>query len=336
LTRKRQHAPLNPLRNFEVAARHGNFRKAASELNVTPAAVSRQIGVLEGYLGVALFERSGNKVQLTSAGKRLLPSVTTAMDLLDESVRQLRRPPNGPLVICTYLPLAMKWLLPRLPNFCNRFPDIPISLTTAVKPEEYNYGQIDVGLLFDRNTPADLETTVIMPDLVVPVCSPALCVGNRPLPPVANLRHHTFLHSRYRRHDWSDWLRLAGFAAIAPEHELTFGTSGLAHQAAAEGLGVSVAQRLLVAEELESGRLAMPFNMAMQRPTGIRMVCQRERLRDPRVAALRDWLISQAQVTVDSLGIELRQLEVDAPRLLEVHNQAVRQSRSSAVDLGGV
>ncbi len=316
--RKRRLPPLNPLRTFEAAARHGSFTKAAEELSVTPVAVSRQVAVLESYFGTPLFYRLSNTVRLTSAGQDLLPAVTTALDLLDESARRLRRLATDPLVICTYQPLAMSWLIPRLPRFYAEHPHIDLNLTTAVRPHEFDYARVDVGIHHGYEPQPELYSKVILPDLVVPVCAPQLCEGEHPLPPVENLRHHTLLHSRFRRLDWEDWMRVVGGVDLAPRNELTFNSTALAVQAAAEGLGVAIAQRLQVSPELASGRLVIPFQTALQRPRGISVVAHRERLADPRVVAFRDWVEEEARLTLESLNMADRPLQLEQPEPLEL------------------
>lgn len=310
--------PLNPLRNFEAAGRLGGFTRAAIELNVTPAAVSRQIGVLEDYLGRRLFERRSNTITLTAAGHDFLPAATTALDIVNDSVSRLRREPGEALVICTYQPLAMRWLIPRLPRFFCAHPDIDINLTTAIKPEEFDYTRIDIGLQHGNVCAPQIDVHPILPDVVVPVCTPQLATGARPLPPARNLECHTFLHSRYRRMDWIEWLDVAGVGGVSPRQQLTFKGSGLTNQAAVEGLGIAAGQRLLVDDEIQTGRLVMPFDTAMQRPHGICMVSRHERLRDSRVRAFRSWLVQEAATTLDGLGLAQNTLELDAPQAFEL------------------
>src|SRR5699024_7880994 len=102
--------------------------------------------------------------------------------------------------------------------------------------------------------------------------------GPYPLPPATNLSHHTLLHSQHRQGDWEGWLYAAGLEHLQPKDELTFKGSGLAYQAAAEGMGVAIVQRLLVEEEINSGRLITPINLLARRSRGICMTSLSERL----------------------------------------------------------
>lgn len=303
--KKRHLPPLNPVRSFEAAARNGSFTKAAEELHVTTVAISRQVAVLEGYFGVPLFDRLHQTLRLTKAGRDFLPSATAAFNLLDEGSKKLRAPQAEPLVICAYPSVAIHWLIPRLSRFREAHPDIGIMMTTAVKPEEFDYDEIDVGLQYLTDARQGLITQVLLPDIIQPACSPKLLTGDHPLPPTENLEKHTFLHSRYRRLDWEEWLQAAGLADIKPVQELTFKGSSLAYQAAAEGMGIVIVQRLLVEEEFKSGRLVAPFPISAQRSKGICMVGRGERMDDPRVAIFRNWLEKEAAAAIEELEINL-------------------------------
>ena len=140
---KRRLPPLNPLRNFEAAARAA-FVRAAEELNVTPVAVSRQVGVLEDYFGKPLFVRHANTIALTDHGRALLPSVTTALDTLADGARRLRAATDTPVVVCTYQAFAMHWLIPRMRGFTAANTEINLNLTTANTPEEFEQARADI------------------------------------------------------------------------------------------------------------------------------------------------------------------------------------------------
>lgn len=302
--KKRQLPPLNPLRSFEAAARNASFTRAAEELHVTTVAISRQVAVLEGYYGAALFERLHQSVRLSAAGRQFLPDVTTALDLLDESSRRLRGAAQKPLVICGYPSFVVRWLIPRLHRFQASHPDIEITVNTAVKPKEFDYDIIDIGVQFVNDVQRGISTQTILPDLFQPVCSPSIAAGPTPIPPIENLEKHTFLHSRYRRLDWTEWLGIAGLRGMRPVNELVLKGSDLAYHAAAESLGIVVAQRILAEPEIESGRLLAPFSLAVQRSHGICLVHERRRLSDSRVRAFRDWITVEAERTMTALGLD--------------------------------
>ncbi len=313
MTRRRL-PPLNPLRNFEAAARTGSFAAAAEELNVTSVAVSRQVAVLEAYFDTPLFLRRANTIQLSAHGAALLPSVTAALDQLADGAQRLRQAGDTSIVLCTYQAFAMCWLVPRLKRFTAAHPHINLSVTTAATPAEFEGARADICIKYGRDESADKHGLPILPDIVMPVCSPAVASSTHPLPPLANLSRHTLLRSRYRRLDWPDWLAAAGGSAIETHHALSFKESGLANQAAAQGVGVAIAQRLLVDAELADGRLIRPFDIALRRVDDIWMSWRADRENDAQISQVRDWLADEARTTSIGFGIEFIPADFDRPR----------------------
>ncbi|MCE7522039.1 LysR substrate-binding domain-containing protein [Alloalcanivorax xenomutans] len=302
---KRRHLPpLNPVRSFEAAARNGSFTKAAEELHVTTVAVSRQVAVLEQYFGVPLFERRHQSLKLTREGREFLPYATAAFDQLYQGAQGLRSPESRPIVVCAYASIAIHWLIPRLCRFREAFPEIHIDLTTAAKPEEFDYDSIDVAIQYLKVSSQDLSSQTLLPDIIQPACSPGLLQGDYPIPPEENLPRHTFLHSKYRKQDWGEWLKTAKLSHLQPAHELTFKGSSLAYQAAAEGVGVAVVQRPLVDDEFRAGRLVAPFALAHQRSDGIVMAGRKRNFQHPQVSAFCDWLEQEARDSVKRMDIE--------------------------------
>lgn len=307
--KKRRLPPLNPVRSFEAAARNGSFTKAAEELHVTTVAISRQVAVLEGYFGAPLFERLHQTLKLTQAGRDFLPDATAALDLLDKGSRKLRTPQAEPLLICAYPSVAVYWLIPRLPRFHEAHPDIEITVTTGQKPREFNYDEIDVGLQYLSDAREGLITQLLLPDIIQPACSPKLLENSpHPLPPESNLAHHTLIHSHYRQLDWEEWLKTAGLEELKPAQKVTYKGSTLAYQAAVEGIGIVIVQRLLVEDEFKRGNLVAPFSIAAKRSAGICMVSKNESLDDPRIAAFRNWLEKEARLAIDELASHSPQL----------------------------
>jgi len=112
---------------FESVASHLSFSEAAEALHVTPAAVSMAVRALEQYLGVPLFRRKGRSVTLTHEGELLLPGVRRGLGILQHSMQQLRQDRSrGALSISTLASFLQKWLLPRLPQFHDRHPQIEL------------------------------------------------------------------------------------------------------------------------------------------------------------------------------------------------------------------
>src|SRR5262249_29696517 len=123
-THMKRALPLNALRAFEAAARHGRMTAAAAELHVTHGAVSRQVRHLEAVLGVRLFEGPKSRLTLTEAGRNLLPRLTAAFGEIEAAVDAVADRDEGPLDVSCTSTFAMRWLLPRLHRFNARHPAV--------------------------------------------------------------------------------------------------------------------------------------------------------------------------------------------------------------------
>jgi len=167
--------PLNALRVFEAVATRLSFAGAADALNVTPAAVSMQIRTLEEYLRVPLFRRSGRKIALSAEGALLLPGVRRGLSELQQAMHQLRQDRSrGALNISTIASFLQKWLLPRLPQFYDRNPDIELSIHTSHTPVDFDEGDFHAALRMSSGPTAGLYNEKLLDEWFLPVCSPEL------------------------------------------------------------------------------------------------------------------------------------------------------------------
>jgi DNA-binding transcriptional LysR family regulator len=258
---RRRLPPLKALPAFEVAARRLSFTAAARELHVTHGAVSRQMKTLEGHLGVRLFRRVGRHLELTVSGTALLPAVRTALDVVEASVVRLSAPRrDGPLVVSCLPTFMMRWLIPRLYDFNARHPAIEVRLSASSEAVDFPRQGIDVAIRADLPpSPADgVERRPFMKEEIGPVLSPELA-RRRPLGRPIDLRQHTLLHSETRPGAWSDWLARSGGPGIDVGKGQRFEHFYFMLEAAVGGLGVGVAPRPLVEEDLKLGRLVAPF-----------------------------------------------------------------------------
>lgn len=286
--------PLPALRAFEAAARLRNFRKAAEELCVTKSAVSHQVQALEDYLGHRLLSRSTREVSLTEAGRALLPEVQEALDRLAAAVARLRPPPaDGPLTISVLPTFAVRWLIPRLVDFRRRHPDIDVRLDTSLEVVEFADSDIDLAIRYGRGDWPGLHCDRLIAESLIPVCSPALLEGPEPLKEPADLARQVLLQNSAHPEDWQLWLTAAGVTGIDPHRGPHFAYSELLLRAAAEGMGIALARRHLVEDDLKAGTLVAPFDFAYARGCRYWLVCPPAALADPRVAAFRDWILGQ-------------------------------------------
>ncbi|BCF91702.1 MULTISPECIES: LysR substrate-binding domain-containing protein [Paraburkholderia] len=297
---------LNALRAFEVCGRLLSVQLAANELNVTPAAVSRQIKLLEDQLGVLLFERGHRAIALTPMGERYLADVVRGFETLRTATINLteaRR--RRTLKIRGYTTFSMNWLLPRLSTFHREHPDIEVSLTTSLQPVDFNTEDVDAAIRLSHAPSSDLGYDRLVPNELVPVCSPEFLRAHPDLADATPeaLRNVPLLHSLARREDWAKWLDAAGVRGVNPLSGLSYESSILAYFAATQGVGVAMAQRVLVADQLRDGTLVMPFSFVLdQGAYTYYLIYPREHLSNAEFAAFRNWLLSIGEAPDASSG----------------------------------
>jgi len=253
--------PLNSLRCFEVVGRLGSITGAATELSVTPAAVSRQIRLLEEHLGLRLFFRQHRRIVLTPIGAAYHADIARCFGGLQRATSALgERSRRRQFVIKAPHSVAMRWLLPRLSGFHRQYPDIDVKLHTSVDPPDFEREEVDAGICMGDGHWRGLLSYKLMVNELLPVCIPDK--GARLRKP-ADLKREILLHTLARPDYWEIWLRAAGLAEIDVSRGLRYESSALAYEAALEGFGVAIAQKTLVQKELDEGRLVAPFDLSV-------------------------------------------------------------------------
>lgn len=295
----RQIPPLNPLRTFEVAARHLSFTRAAEELFVTAAAVSHQIKTLEESLGVVLFVRQPKLLELTKAGKAYLPGIQRAFKQMADATHQLHLRGNPTTLKINVPPtFAVKWLVPRLVRFLKEHPTIDLKVSTSVQSVDFDREGFDLAVRYGRGVYPGLHAELCLPVEVFPVCSPALLQDEHPLRVPDDLRHHTLLHDDSTYADvsnpnWEMWLRHAGVEGVDATRGPSFWPSHLVINAAIDGLGVALAKKNWVEKDLEEGRLVRPFDISLPVEFSYFLVYPESRADDRLITTFVDWVRSE-------------------------------------------
>jgi LysR family glycine cleavage system transcriptional activator len=290
--------PLNALRNFEAVARHGSFAGAAADLHVTHWAVGKQIRLLEDWFGVPLFERRARGVVLTDEGAALLNDVSDAFNRLATGAARLRhdeftRRVSGIVRVNVLASFALCWLLPRLADFQARYPDIDVRVSTTSRKLRYIGDAFDIGVRSGDEQGAGLVSRTLMTDVRLPACSPAL-LRQHPIQNVADLRHHTLLHSASTRAAWSHWLREAGAPDLRTARHVELEHAYLQLAAAVEGLGVALASLPMIGRDLAAGRLVCPIAAPTWRAPDYALVINADRASDDAVVAFEQWITLMA------------------------------------------
>ena len=295
MKRPRKLPPLNALRAFEAAARQLSFKRAAEELHVTPAAVSHQVRALESQLGVALFQRLHRALALTPAGARYLPALSEAFDRLDEASAALHARARTPRLVLSVVPsFGANWLVPRLGQFRARHPAIDLVVLSSSQLVDFARDPVDVGLRFGPGGWPGVRADLLLAEEYLPVASPRLARGKRPLRRPEDLRRHTLLHDE--NHDaWRAWLASARVTGVDPERGMVFSDSSQLVAAAAAGQGVALARKLLAEPYLRSRALVRPFRGSVPAEFAYYVVCAEARAQEPAIRAFRDWILKAAR-----------------------------------------
>jgi LysR family glycine cleavage system transcriptional activator len=291
--------PLNALRAFEVSSRTSSFTLAADELCVSQGAVSRHIAHLEGYLGVKLFERQHQKVELTARGEeyaRELQHVFAQIRRATDAIRS--RSDRRSIKVALFPTVATQWLMPRLNRFHELHPSIDLVIRTSIGSIEPGSIEFDV---VNRRGPLadpDIEYVPLFEIVLNPVCSPRLLQGVHPLAEPRDLSRQVLLHSVNRVNDWRMWLNHVGINDVDIDRGLEFDNTALACQAALAGAGVAMGIADVLHEELATSRLVQPFKLPLKTGETYGLAIRHRSLEEPAVRAFRNWVIEETRFPV--------------------------------------
>ncbi|MGH8463348.1 MAG: transcriptional regulator GcvA [Pseudomonas sp.] len=297
----RPSAPLNALRTFEAAARHLSFNAAASELFVTPAAVSHQVKHLEEHLGVSLFQRNHRSVTLTPEGAALAATVGDLLAQLDVALDRARKRARTELRVTTMESFAAKWLVPRLHRFQQAFPDVRVRIDTSDEHADFLREGFDVGIRYGPGNYLGVRAERLMDARVFPVCSPTLSADTQQrLVHPDDLRHYTLLHDegaigRTGVPAWPQWLAAAGATAVVADSGPVFASMYLAQEAAVAGHGFALGLAPLAEEDLRQGRLVKPFPLELENAYAFWVIRRQSSEERPDVEAFCHWLRKEQQ-----------------------------------------
>jgi LysR family glycine cleavage system transcriptional activator len=302
--------PLNWVRVFAAAARHLSFKKAAEELHVTPAAVSHQIKALELYLGVKLFRRLARALELTEEARAALPGITQGLEHLAAAFEHCCSE-SATLTVIVPPSFATRWLVPRLQLFNAIHPMLDLRIMASVEAidrpgQHFSSGgaagpgqrRADLEIRFGTGSYPGYRTEKLLSVSYIPVCSPRLLEGDKPLRAPADLEYHTLLHDDTvtdlrGRPTWDEWLRLEGVEGVNCSRGPHFNNSTLVLEAAVDGAGIALGMHPLIAGDLLAGRLVVPFGESMASHFAYFLVSPDERADRPNVIKLRKWLLEE-------------------------------------------
>jgi LysR family glycine cleavage system transcriptional activator len=283
--------PLNSLRVFESAARNQSFALAAEELFITASAVSHQIKTLENYLGLSLFTREKRQISLTPIGENYFTPVRQALNELEVATQRIVDNPETNIVTISVAPnFLLRWLMPRMSRFQAQYPEIELQISASLGLIDFNKNNADMAIYYGNGDWHDIEIHFLRHVYLVPVCSAKLLEGKKPLVQPEDLKQHTLIHVSKRMYEWSEWLDVVNVRNQGFDHGLRLSSGGLATAAAAEGLGIALADSTLSSEEIERGSLVKLFDTPLDTHRAYYLVYQKGKPMNYGMQAFKDWI----------------------------------------------
>jgi len=285
--------PLHLLRSFSEAARLGSFSRAAEVLNVTQSAVSQQIRQLEQQVGTPLFQRVGRQIALTDFGRVYLELVGGPIAALEEGHTALRAMTGrSSVVLRLSRSFGLHWLTPRMADLARRHPDLSVT-SLYLNPGDALDANISDAAVLSTTRQSELTDFILEPLFVTSLC-PVAAPSFGPVD-AERLSEYPIIHTLRRYSDWETWCKAAGLPAVQRNHGWSFESSSMSYAAAANGLGIVMAELEFVADAIAEGRLQQISPIVVNSEHHFHIAYTRSRYSRPPIRKFRAWLLEQTQ-----------------------------------------
>ncbi|MBI3898934.1 MAG: LysR family transcriptional regulator [Gammaproteobacteria bacterium] len=315
MAKRWQLPPLQSLTFFEAAARHLSFTAAARELHTTQPAISHHILRLEQDLGSALFKRQHRSVTLTEAGAQLHEAVSTSLSTLHLVAGEIRSRRKA-MTVSTDFAFAAYWLLPRMAMLRKLAPDLDVRIVASQYYCDIRQEPADVAVVFGTGHWPDRIATLLIPEIVIPVCSPSFRTGQRLSGDPGDLVGVPLLH--LERSDpaswlsWKDWFDLHRITVSQTEHDFTINSYPLVIQAAIGGQGVALGWLPLVEEALRNKQLVTAARQPVKTKRGYFLVESTAATKPVYMERFRRWIIDECHESMAQHSTMLGNLSSDS------------------------
>lgn len=293
---KRNCPTIQELLAFDAVARYTTLTQAAGALCITIGAVSKQVAGLESFLGVTLLAKQGRGVQLTPAGRAYWQKIAPGLRAIETATYEARSGGTGVglLTLASVPTFLTRWLIPRLPAFRRLHPQITLSFSRHLDPSDGIPPQVDAAIRYSPGEWPGVVAEYIAGREFVLIASDALAGGQHRILRPEDLLGHTLLHHEEAPSAWPLWAAQHGVPEAQVAAGPRFAQYSALIQAARSGLGVGIAPRVLVEDELADGALHSPCGTPVSVDQGHYLCFRPDRMHLPAFAAFRSWLLAQA------------------------------------------
>lgn len=315
-----RHPPLLALRAFEAAARNLSFTLAATELHVTQSAVSRQIRMLEDFLGQKLFERYTRRIELTDSGRDYFRAIHNALAGIEEATqRAMSVRAHSSITVNVMTTLANAWLMPRLASFSETYPGIEVRLICSIAPVSFHSDDVDIAIRVGRlpGTPRARElprielemvsswkglvAEYLFPDILVPVMSRKLLDQGPGIDTPADLLNYPLIHMATRPHAWPDWLAAHGLRIPRHADGVHYGHFFMGLRAAQNCKGIAIVPSVILKNFVAAQDLVCPLPGDVESAGSYYVITRDDARNDKPVRTFCNWLMSEAAHELDDV-----------------------------------
>lgn len=282
--------PLNSLRAFATAAKYESFTKAASELGVTQGAVSKQICLLEDYLGLALFERKHQSLLLTKSAKIYLAAVEAALQSIEKATLKIAKKKDSQeeISINTLPSLVNPWLLPEIERFKKKYP-----YAIAASCADLDKNDTDVAIrVVQKNKWKNFYVEKFLEEKLICVCAPKFKARHL-IKNAADLTNHNLLLHSSRPLTWRDYLKSLGVKKFDLKADGSFQHLFMVIKAAKDGLGIALIPDFLIREELQNGSLVKVFAVGFKSGYSYYLINPKQKSHLQKVVDFKNWIKNQ-------------------------------------------
>jgi LysR family transcriptional regulator, glycine cleavage system transcriptional activator len=286
--------PLNAMRAFESASRNLSFSRAAEELGVTQGAISKHVLALEDHIGAQVFVRSPTGLSLTQEGYTLMEALRPAFALMTDAFALYNRrgPRSNICRIATIASFAAQFLVPRLPAFRERYPDIEIEFTTSIRLVDLDREEADIGVRYGLGQYTGLTSTRLCKPLLAPVCSPALL--KRTGADINNILASARRIQTAGYNEWRDWSAAANVDVTSAAPPYVIEDFLVALKAVLTGQGLALLPQILVRDQIDTGELARFSAIPLEVEHTYHIAHTSAAIRKPHVQTVVAWLLESA------------------------------------------